>query len=114
MHELPVTESILEVTLRHAKAHNAKRVTDIYLVLGDWSTIIDDSIQFHWDLLSEGTLAVGARLHFERIPVELFCLNCSHSYSPTEKEFICPKCESVRVKVVKGDEFNIDSIEIET
>ena len=114
MHELPVTESILEVTLRHAKTHNATRVTDIYLVLGDWSTIVDNSIQFHWDILSENTIAEGAILHFERIAVELLCIECGHSYSPTDKELICPKCESVRIKVQKGDEFNIDSIEIET
>ena len=113
MHELPVTESIIEITLRHAKMHNARRVTDIYLVIGDWSTIIDDSIQFHWDILSENTIAEGATLHFERIPVELLCLDCSHSYSPIEKELICPECGSIRVKGVKGDEFNIDSIEIE-
>ena len=114
MHELPVTESILEITLRHAKTHNATKVTDIYLVLGEWSTIIDDSIQFHWDILSEGTLAVGARLHFGRIPVELLCLDCDHTYAPTDKELICPNCQSIRVRVTKGDEFNIDSIEIET
>ncbi|MBT3189909.1 MAG: hydrogenase maturation nickel metallochaperone HypA [Anaerolineae bacterium] len=114
MHELPVTESILDITLRHAKTHNATKVTDIYLVIGDWSSIIDDSVQFHWDILSDGTIAKGANLHFERIPVELFCLDCSQTYTPTDRELICPKCDGVRVKVMKGDEFNIDSIEIET
>lgn len=114
MHELPVTESILEVTLRHANSHEATRVTDIYLVLGDWSTIIDDSVQFHWDILSEGTIAEGAKLHFERVAVELFCLDCAYTYTPTEKELVCPKCKSTKVRVTKGDEFNIDSIEIET
>lgn len=114
MHELPVTESILKVTLRHAMTHKAKKVTDIYLVIGQWSSIIDDSIQFHWDILSDNTIAKGATLHFERIPVELFCLDCSHTYTPTDKELVCPKCESSRIKVTKGDEFNIDSIEIET
>ncbi len=113
MHELPVTESILKITLRHAETHNATKVTDIYLVLGQWSTIIDDSIQFHWDILSENTIAVGATLHFERIPVELFCLDCANTYTPTDEELICPRCESTRIKVSKGDEFNIDSIEIE-
>ncbi len=113
MHELPVTESILEITLRHADAHRATKVTDIYLVIGNWSTIIDESVQFHWDILSENTIAQGATLHFERVAVELLCLACGYRYTPTEKELLCPKCGSVRVKVEKGDEFNIDSIEIE-
>ena len=114
MHELSVTESILKITLRHAEAQNAKKVTDIYLVLGDWSTIIDDSVQFHWDILSENTIAHGAKLHFERIPVELLCLNCANTYTPTDKELVCPNCGGTRIKITKGDEFNIDSIEIET
>ena len=114
MHELPVTESILKITLRHAETHHATKVTDIYLVLGQWSTIIDDSVQFHWDILSENTIAHKAVLHFERIPVELFCLDCANTYTPTDKELICPNCGSTRVRVTKGEEFNIDSIEIET
>ncbi len=114
MHELPVTQSILKIALRHAEAHRAKKVTDIYLILGDWSTIIDDSVQFHWDIISENTIAQGATLHFERIPVELFCLNCANTYTPTNKELVCPQCGSTRIKISKGDEFNIDSIEIET
>ena len=114
MHELSVTESILRVTLRHAETHKAKQVTDIYLVIGQWSSIIDDSVQFHWNILSENTIAQGAKLHFERIPVELFCIDCANVYTPTDKELVCPKCGSTRIRVTKGDEFNIDSIEIET
>ena len=114
MHELPVTESILKITLRHAETHKARKVTDIYLVIGDWSSIVDDSIQFHWDILSENTIAHKATLHFERIPVELFCIDCTHVYAPTDKELVCSKCESTKVRLTKGDEFNIDSIEIET
>ncbi len=114
MHELPVTESILEITLRHAEAQHAKRVTDIYLVLGDWSTIIDEAVQFHWHILSENTIAEQAKLHFKRIKVELSCLDCSHTYTPTENILLCPVCESTRIRILQGDEFNIDSIEIET
>lgn len=114
MHELPVTESILKITLRHAVTHKATKVTDIYLAIGQWSSILDDSVQFHWDILSEGTIAKGANLHFERIPVELLCDDCTHVYAPTDKVLVCPKCESSHICVTKGDEFNIDSIEIET
>ena len=67
MHELPVTESILENTLRHARGAKAVGVTDVYLVIGQLSSIIDDSVQFYWDMISEGTIAEGASLHFKRI-----------------------------------------------
>jgi hydrogenase nickel incorporation protein HypA/HybF len=60
MHELMVTESILEIALRHAGQAGAVRVTDLFLVVGDLSSIVDDSVQFYWDFVSEGTAAEGA------------------------------------------------------
>ena len=42
MHELAVTESLLEIAVRHARAQNARRITDLYLVIGQWSSIVDD------------------------------------------------------------------------
>ena len=53
MHELPVTESVLEIALRHAKGAGAERITNIYLVIGQLSSIVDDSIQFYWDIVSK-------------------------------------------------------------
>ncbi len=65
MHEAGVTERILEVVLEHAQAANAHRVTDVYLEVGEESGIDTESVEMHWPLLSEGSLAEGATLHFE-------------------------------------------------
>jgi hydrogenase nickel incorporation protein HypA/HybF len=114
MHELAVSESILEIAIRHAQEQNAVRITDMYLVLGQWSSIVDDSIQFYWDIISEGTIAKGAVLHFRRVPVLLACLDCGHEYKPTSEMLICPQCGSVRVKVKTGEEFQLEAIDVES
>ena len=113
MHELPVTQNILEITLRHATQAQAKRVTDLYLVIGRLSSIVDDSIQFYWDIISKDTLAEGARLHFRRIPVELICLACNNRYAMSDEDFACPSCGSEQIKIVAGEEFYLESIEVE-
>lgn len=113
MHELPVTESILEITIRHARQANATRVTDLYLVIGQLSSIIDDSIQFYWDIVAKDTIAEGAQLHFRRIPTQFKCLNCEHIYSP-EEDYACPECQSAQVKVTAGEEFFLESINIDS
>ena len=74
MHELSVTQSILEISLRHASDANARKITNLYLVVGQLATIVDDSVQFYWDMISEGTIAEGATLHFKRLPAKLICL----------------------------------------
>jgi len=114
MHELPVTESILEIALRHAEEAGGKRITDLYLVIGQLSSIVDDSVQFYWDILSKNTIAEGAQLHFERVTATFLCLDCNETYTLNGELTTCPKCDSVRVKITAGDEFRLESIEIET
>ena len=57
MHELSVTESLLEIALRHAQQAGATRVTGLHLVIGQLSSIVDDSVQFYWDFVSKDTIA---------------------------------------------------------
>ncbi len=112
MHELAVTESILAIASKHAQAAEAAKVTDIYIVLGQLSSIVDDSVQFYWDVVSQESICAGAKLHFERIPANLVCLDCGAAYTLDRELTGCPACQSARVKVVSGDEFRLDSIEI--
>lgn len=113
MHELSVTENILEIAVRHGQNAGASRITHLYLVIGELSSIIDDSVQFYWDMISENTLAEGAELHFKRIPTQINCLECGHDYSPVNGEFACPECGSIRIKVKSGEEFFLEAIDIE-
>ena len=87
MHELPITESILEISLRHAERANSRRIVSIYLVIGQMATVIDDSVQFYWDMIAKGTIAEGAELKFRRIPVTLQCQVCLQQYSPGKEDF---------------------------
>jgi hydrogenase nickel incorporation protein HypA/HybF len=114
MHELAITQSILEIAVRHAEAQQAKRITDLFIVMGQWSSTVDDSVQFYWDMISENTIAYGAKLHFKRVPVEIVCTDCGHFYHPTTRELLCPKCGSTHIKVKTGEEFYLEAIEVES
>jgi hydrogenase nickel incorporation protein HypA/HybF len=65
MHEAGVTERILEIVVEHAKEAQARRVTDVYLEVGEESGIDTDSVELHWPLLAKGSVAEGATLHFD-------------------------------------------------
>lgn len=113
MHELPVTESILEIAIKNARQAGAKRIADIYLVIGQLSTIVDDSIQFYWDIIAKDTLAEGARLHFRRIPAEMACQDCGKRFNLNGEDYSCPNCQGINVRVVSGEEFFLEAIEVE-
>ena len=109
MHELAITENVLDISLKHA---GSGRVTDIYLVVGQLSSYVDDSVQFFWDFISKGTAAEGAKLHFRREPAIMRCSGCGNS-APLTADFTCPNCGSEAVTVESGEEFYVDSIEVE-
>lgn len=114
MHELTITESLLEIALRHARKANASTITDLYLVIGQLSSIVDDSVQFYWDIIAKDTLAEGATLHFKRIPTKILCLDCKNQYMPNDNSMACPNCESIKVKIISGEEFFLEAINVET
>ena len=113
MHELPVTQRLLELAVKHAEAAGAARVADIHLEIGQLSSYVDESIQFYWDLIAKGTLAEGAKLHFHRVPMELECEDCHTGFQPNGACFECPKCKSDRVQVVSGDVFQLVGLDVE-
>ena len=115
MHELSVTQNILDVALRNAEEAGATRILHLHLVIGDLSSIVDDSVQFYWDFVSQDTIAEGAKLHFRREPGSLGCRDCQTTFEITALEdFTCPHCGSVQTFVVGGDALQLESMDVET
>ena len=112
MHELPVTEDILRIACEEAAKHGAARVSDIYMTIGQLSSIVDDSVQFFWDHISQGTLCEGAKLHFERPPAVLRCIKCAREFELQDELLPCPNCASFDLSVISGDEMQVDHIDI--
>ena len=113
MHELPVTEQILQVVLDHAHRAGAVRVAHVNLVIGDLTTFVDDSIQFYFDFLSKGTEAEGAQLHIRRVPARVRCHVCEQEFAPEGVDWRCPHCDNLGGEVLAGRESYIESIEVE-
>lgn len=114
MHELPVTQGILERVLEHAAKANASRVTAIHLVIGERSGISPECIEFYWDAISRGTLAHGATIHVRRLPFEMTCLDCARAFHPTQVTlgYQCPACNGMNVRTTHGEECGVEAIDI--
>jgi hydrogenase nickel incorporation protein HypA/HybF len=113
MHEMAVTQSILDIATKHAEQAGAERIVQINLIVGELSGIVDDSVQFYFDFLSRDTMAQGARLVFDRRPAVYRCRECETIYQPEGFDWICPACDLLAFDVLSGREFRIESIEID-
>lgn len=110
MHELSITQNILAIALDHCPDEH--HITDIHIVVGQLASIIDDCVAFYWDIISAGTVAQGAQLHFERVPALLRCRTCDTNYALNGLSLACPNCDSADIEICAGEEFYVSSIEV--
>ncbi|MFC1627913.1 hydrogenase maturation nickel metallochaperone HypA [Gemmatimonadota bacterium] len=113
MHELPITRSLLDLALRHAEEAGGGRITDLHLEVGRLSGVIGKFVQFYWNIVSEGTPAEGALLHFEHVELEMECLGCGTLFNPDGSDYACTACASNDVQVVNGEQFHLVSIDLD-
>jgi len=113
MHELSVTTSVLDIAVEHAKRASAQRILKINLVIGDLAGFVDDSVQFYFDMLSADTLAAGAELVIQHIPPRVRCRACGFEFEPKDLNWACPQCLAIGGDVLSGQEFQVESIEVE-
>ncbi len=118
MHELAITASVLNLALQYAgnaqpETAHTPHITDLHLVIGQLSSVIDDSVQFYWDIISQNTPAEGSRLHFRRIPAEFECEICYAHYPMHGDDFTCPECGSAEVRIAAGEEFYLEAIDVD-
>lgn len=75
---------------------------------------VPDCIRFYFEILSKGTVAEGAALEAEEIPLTGQCKNCSKKFVIKNYVFRCPYCESPNVEIISGRELFIESIEVDS
>ncbi len=122
MHEMSITQAMLDMALEYAKG---QRITDIYLRVGRMSLIVPESVEFYFEYLSKGTLAEGATLHFETVPLELTCLDCGRQADLNDCTDEPPRaimlqalaqgcqCGSKNLRLTGGMGFDMVSLEVE-
>jgi hydrogenase nickel incorporation protein HypA/HybF len=122
MHEMSITQAMLDLALEHAKGY---RITDIHLRVGGMSLVVPESVEFYFEYLSQGTLAEGATLHFETVPLEMTCLDCGRQADLNEWGDEQPRavmvqtlargceCGSKNLRVTGGTDFSMVSLEVD-
>lgn len=113
MHELSIVEGILGVVIPRAQEHDVERITLIKLKIGEMSGIVPSCVHEYFKVAARGTIAEGARIDIESIPVTMECRNCGHKGTIKRGMYTCPSCGSPNFRIVGGNEYFVDSIEAE-
>lgn len=114
MHELAITDNIIRIASEEAEKHKVNKVVEIRIEVGELTGLIPSCIQYYFDIASKGTLVEGAKLSINKIPVSVRCSDCSHEEEVAKNiSYTCTSCGGYNIKIVRGNEFLIQSLEVE-
>lgn len=115
MHELSITQAILDTVLRHAGRDGARRVHRVLLVVTELSDLQPAWLQRYFNELAEGTVAAGARLDVESDAPEFHCSTCGADFSLSLRSVdrvTCPECGSPQCTLVRKADYVVEEIEV--
>jgi hydrogenase nickel incorporation protein HypA/HybF len=102
MHELSLTQSLLDIIADYAQRHHFKKVNSVKLSFGRLSAIEPKALEFAFEILSKETKAHGAQLEFDVLPAVIYCMSCEKDIEVDGYTAICPQCEGEDVILAGG------------
>ena len=124
MHEYSLIQSIVEQVILSSASNGAKSVRRVNIKLGALSHVPAEQLDFWWGVLTEGTIAAGAKLVHKYEAGEIECKSCGKTTRVSHEDVreaindilivLCPACESTDTQILSGEEITIEGAEIET
>jgi hydrogenase nickel incorporation protein HypA/HybF len=111
MHELSIMENTMKIILEKANENKLKTITKVTLKIGELCGVMDDSLNFAFEICRKDTLAFGSELCINKIKAIAFCESCMIKYKIDHYHKLCPNCLKPSFKIINGYEMYIDSIE---
>jgi len=98
VHELGITQGIIDRAREAARSEGAARVDFLYLTITPAADFTRESIEMYFAMLTgEDDIFEGATLLWDEAPVNASCLECGAEFSTVAERPACPKCESTQV-----------------
>jgi hydrogenase nickel incorporation protein HypA/HybF len=113
MHELGITRSIIEIAEEHAQRHGARRIRSVTVLIGAFSGVMAQAVEFCFEACAQGTLLEGARLIIEHRQGLGRCHQCQNESPLASLLSPCPACGSFAIELVQGDEMRISELEVD-
>jgi hydrogenase nickel incorporation protein HypA/HybF len=119
MHELSLAVAIVGLVERHARG---RRVETVNVRVGAMRQVVPRSLSFQFEFAARGSVCENATLVQEPIAALLGCEDCGNEWDPAPSgaatsedlvvSFRCPGCGSSRFWVARGEELEVESMEV--
>lgn len=110
MHELSIAQAIVQIATEHAAG---RRVSCVDVRVGHLRQVVPSALDLAFELSIGGTCLEGAELRVEQVPAAGRCRSCDARSPLPGFPLICAACHSLDVEVIRGEELQVDSLELD-
>jgi len=114
MHELAICQALMNQVESIAAERNARSVVSIVVGMGPLSGVEAQLLKHAYPVASAGTVAEGAELVVENLPVRIKCKQCGSESDALPNKLVCKACGDWRTTLISGDELILMRVELET
>lgn len=113
MHELAVCQALMNQVESIAAERNARSVVTITIGMGPLSGVEAQLLKHAYPVASAGTIAEGAVLVIQDLPVRIKCNLCGCESEASPNKLLCTECGEWHTTLISGDELMLMSVELE-
>ncbi len=113
MHELSITQSLIEIAEKAALDQGAQKVLSVTVEIGALSGVVAEAVEFAFEACSRDTMLETARLIIEPIAGKGRCGQCGLESAMDQYTLACSHCEAFALEVQQGKELRIRQMEID-
>ena len=113
MHEFSIIQALFSQIEDIANTHNAKSISKVYIIVGEVSGAEPHLLKVAFDTFKENTILQEAELFIEYQKPVIRCMECDKEFELEKYAMRCPECKSFKVRLVKGDELILKTLELD-
>ena len=113
MHELSIAEELVRAIRKELRGHPNARLKSALVRIGMLRLIEPATLERCFEAATWDTPLAGAQLHVEQVNASARCRKCNVEFVVEHHWFECPRCGDTGSELLRGDELQLVSLEIE-
>lgn len=112
MHEVAITQQLVEIAQNQAANHGANKVTSVTVEIGALSGVIAQAVEFCYDSCTQGTILEGSELKIIATEASGWCSDCQQRCQIDATTLACMVCQGFMIKAEQGMELRLVEIDV--
>ena len=112
MHEYSIVQALLDQCEETARQNNATKVKKVIVKIGVMSGVEVELLKTAFDTFKENTMCEKAEFITNIQPIMIKCHNCDKTFTLKRYEYSCPKCQSIDLDIIDGEDMYLMQLEL--